>query len=146
MQQSAETLVESWKPFFEQAYARDAANARAQSFDEYWRWVKIYLLAGGSGQPGWMSQVESIVSRVAGAPGHEVLRETLYRIGRLVAAEWSKERAYRKIHSTPWQGRPNLVELGRRLQGAAGRDRGEGQALEAALAEIERDLEAALRH
>ena len=144
MHLSPEALVESWRPLFERAYARDPANARAQSFDEYWRWVKTYLLVGGSGQPGWLSQVETITSRVAGAPEAQRLREALHRVGQLIAAEWSKERAFRKVHSTPWQGRPNLLELGRRLQQAAGRDRGDGQALEIALAEIERDLEAAL--
>ena len=142
---TAAAIVESWKPYFVKEYERDRRNAGAQPFDEYWRWAKTFLLAGGSGQKGWMDQVESLVSRIGDGPARQRLRETLYRLGQRIAGEWSKESAYRKVYSTPWQGRPNLIELGRRLQRASGRDRGDGVAIEAELAQLESELEAALR-
>jgi hypothetical protein len=49
------------------------------------------------------------------------------------------------MYSTPWQGRPNLMELGRRFQRAMANDKGNGAAIELAVAEIEAELIAAFR-
>lgn len=138
-------LVESWKPFFVAEYERDGRNQRRQSLDEYWRWVKSLLLEGGSGFRGWMDQVDEIMARVRDAEARERLREMLYRVGRLIAAEWSKDSACRRMYSTPFQGRPNLMDLGRRLQRAAARDAGDGAAIELAVAEAEAELIAAFQ-
>jgi hypothetical protein len=141
----AAALVESWKPRFAAEYERDECNRRKQTPDEYWGWVKNLLLEGGSGFGGWMDQVEDLVARVRDADGRERLRDMLYRIGQLIAAEWAKDSACRKMYSTPWQGRPNLLELGRRLQRAMARDAGDGAAIELVVAEVEAELIVAFR-
>jgi hypothetical protein len=137
---TADALVESWKARFAAEYERDDCNKRRQTLDEYWRWVRNLLLEGGSGFKGWMAQVEDLASGVGDAEAQVRVREMLYRVGRLIAAEWSKDSACRKLFSTPWQGRPNLLELGRRFQRAMARDTGDGAAIELAAAEIEAEL------
>ncbi|MBK9715794.1 MAG: hypothetical protein IPO81_31595 [Kouleothrix sp.] len=141
----AEALVDSWRPHFADEYRRDSCNQRRQTFDEYWRWVKTYLIAGGSGFNGWMDQVEELAARVEDAAARARLREMLHRLGRTIAAEWSKDSACRKMYSTPWQGRPNLMDLGRRLQRAMASDRGDGATIELAVAELEAELLVAFR-
>jgi hypothetical protein len=136
-------LVESWKPFFAGEYERDSCNRRRQTFEEYWGWVKNLLLEGGSGFQGWMAQADDLVAKIASDEARQRLREMLHRVGRLIAAEWAKDSACRKMYSTPWQGRPNLMELGRRLQRAMARDKGDGAEIELAVAQAEGELLAA---
>jgi hypothetical protein len=135
-------LVESWRPYFAAEYERDQCNAQWQTFDEYWRWVQTYLLVGGSGQAGWMEQSAGILSRVRGAAARQRIDSLLQQIGKTIAGEWSKDSACRKIYSTPWQGRPNLLELGRGLQRAARQDSGDGREIEAVLTRVAADLRA----
>jgi hypothetical protein len=137
---AAAALVDSWQPLFAAEHARDDCNLRRQTLDEYWRWVKNLLLEGGSGFSGWMDQVEELASGVKEAEARERVRATLHRVGRLIAAEWAKDSACRKIYSTPWQGRPNLMELGRRFRRAVASDAGDGVAIELAATEIEAEL------
>jgi hypothetical protein len=143
--QSRAELVDAWQPYFLAEYDRDECNRRKQTPDEYWSWVKNLLLDGGSGFKGWMEQVEELAEGVKNVESRQRLRVLLYRVGRLVAAEWAKDSTCRKMFSTPWQGRPNLMELGRRLQRAAARDKGDGAAIELAVAEAEAELIAAFR-
>jgi hypothetical protein len=138
----AEALVESWRPYFVAEYRRDACNTSRQSFDEYWRWVRTFLLVGGSGYEGWLAQSISAVANMRDAAAKQQLSARSQEIGKRIAGEWSKDSACRKIYSNPFQGRPNLLDWGRRLQRAAGRDRGDGQEIAAALATIEAEFDA----
>lgn len=144
-QTSHQGLVESWKPYFAAEYQRDASNARRQTFDEYWGWVKTFLLVGGSGYQGWLAQTASALAGVRDALVSRQLGERAAELGKQIAAEWSKDSAFRRIFSNPFQGRPNLLDWGRRIQRAARDDLGDGHALQAALERIERELEGALR-
>ena len=137
-------LVESWKPYFLAAYQRDQRNARRQTFDEYWRWVTTFLLVGGSGYDGWLAQTAAALARVRDDAVKQRLSERGAQLGQRIAAEWSKDSAFRKVFSNPFQGRPNLLDWGLKIQRAARDERGDGRALEAALAGIEADLDAAL--
>jgi hypothetical protein len=141
MSSPAESLVDSWQPYFRAEYDRDRRNAQRQSFDEYWRWVKVYLLAGGSGYPGWLEQSAGQLARVRDEPARARLDALQQQVGRRIAAEWSKDSACRRVYSTLLQGRPNLVDWGRALQRAAGQDRGDGAAIEAALLAIQAELD-----
>jgi hypothetical protein len=138
-------LVEAWKAEFRAAYERDQHNAARQSFDEYWRWVTTFFVNGGAGQPGWLEQVELALRGVRDQTTRERLRERLHTLGKTIAADWSKESRYRHIHSTFFQGSPNLQEWGRQLQRATRDDAGNGAAIERALAAIESEASAALR-
>jgi hypothetical protein len=137
-------LVDSWKPYFLAEYQRDERNARRQTFDEYWRWVKTFLLVGGSGYEGWLAQTAAALSKVRDDAARQRLSDHAAQSGKRIAAEWSKDSACRRIFSNPFQGRPNLLDWGRKIQRAARDDQGDGRALAAALASIEADLDAAL--
>jgi len=138
-------LVETWKDEFRAAHGNDPRNAARQPFDEYWRWVKIFFVSGGAGQPGWLDQVEATLGTVHDDATRAQLRARLRALGKIIAADWAKETRYRRIHSTFFQGSPNLQEWGRRLQRATRDDSGDGIAIDQALAGIEREAAAALR-
>jgi hypothetical protein len=140
-----QALVESWKPYFVAEYQRDPSNARRQTFDEYWGWAKTFLLVGGSGYPGWLAQTATALAGVRDAAARQRLGGRAAELGKQIAAEWSKDSACRKIFSNPFQGRPNLLDWGRRIQRAARDEQGDGRALEAVLESIERELGGALR-
>jgi hypothetical protein len=139
----AEALVESWRPYFVAEYERDSCNTRRQTFDEYWRWVKTFLLVGGSGHAGWLAQTTSAVANVRDEAAKQALSARSQTIGKQIAGEWAKDSACRKIYSNPLQGRPNLLDWGRKLQRAASRDRGDGHEIAAALKAVESEFEAA---
>src|SRR5689334_11477379 len=92
-------LVESWRPFFEAEYARDRRNAQKQSFDEYWQWVKTYLLIGGSGYAGWLNQGAALIAGLRDEATRARIGALFEETGRRVAAEWSKDSACRKVYS-----------------------------------------------
>ena len=140
----SERLLESWKPEFRVAYDADARNAAQQSFEEYWRWIGTFLVAGGAGQRGWIDQIDEALKRVRDEQVVIQLRGRLLATGKAIAAEWAKKGRYRRIHSTALQGKPNLQDWGTRLQRAATRDGGDGAAIEDALLRIEEDVESAL--
>jgi len=140
-----QALVESWKPYFLAEYQRDQQNARRQTFDEYWRWVRTFLRVGGSGYEGWLAQTATALANVRDEAVRRQLGARAAELGKQIAAEWSKDSAFRKIFSNPFQGRPNLLDWGRKIQRAARDERGDGRALEAALAGIESELDSALR-
>src|SRR5262245_45867367 len=123
-------LVESWKPYFLAEYQLDQRNARRQTFDEYWRWVTTFLLAGGSGYQGWLAQTEPALAKVRDQAAGERLNMRSLGLGKRIAAEWSKDSACRKVYSNPFQGRPNLLDWGRKIQRAARDEPGDGRTLE----------------
>jgi hypothetical protein len=135
-------LVESWRPFFSAEYMRDQRNAQRQSFDDYWGWVTGFLLAGGSGYPGWLEQTSSAVAGIHDRSTRQRIIERSWELGKRIAAEWSK--TGRKIYSNPFQGRPNLLDWGRKIQRAARDDQGDGRALEHVLSSINAEIDAAL--
>jgi len=139
-----ERLLESWRSEFRAAYDADPRNAALQSFEEYWRWVHTFLLTGGTGQPGWLDQVEGAVQPVSDEAAADRLRVRLHAVGKAIAAEWSKHARRRRIYSTVLQGTPNLQSWGAHLQRASAREEGDGAAIESVLVRIERDVSGAL--
>lgn len=138
-------LVESWRPFFSAEYARDQRNAQRQTFEDYWRWAAGFLLVGGSGYPGWLEQATRAAAGMRDSSARQRLIERSWELGKRIAAEWSKDSTCRKIYSNPFQGRPNLLDWGSRIQRAARSDRGDGRALERVLDSISAEVDTALR-
>jgi hypothetical protein len=133
-------LVESWTEEFREAHGQDQRSAAAQSFDEYWDWVKTLLLTGGAGQRGWLGQADEILGRVRDTAASAALRARFHALGKRIAAEWAKPSRHRRIHTTFFQGSPNLQTWGRQLERAASSDSGDGVAIGQALDAIEREL------
>ena len=137
--------VDRWQAEFRRAYDEDARNAARQTFDEYWNWVKAFMVTGGAGQRGWLEQGEAVLRRVTDAAAAADLRTRVEAVGKRIAAEWAKDSKHRRIHSTLLQGSPNLFDWGRRLQRAADEETGDGAAIGRAIDAIEREAERALR-
>jgi hypothetical protein len=137
-------LVDSWMPEFRHAHANDPRNAARQSFEDYWGWVKTFLVTGAAGQRGWLDQGDVVLGRIQPGTVADALRARLLAIGRTIAAEWAKDGRYRRIYTTFFQGTPNLQNWGRRLQRAAASDTGDGTAIGQALDTIERDVRSAV--
>ena len=137
-------LVDSWKQDFRDAHDSDPANASRQAFEDYWSWAKVFLVTGGAGRRGWLDQGDEVLHAVRQAARVEELRVRIRTIGKRIAAEWAKQARHRRVHSTSFQGSPNLLVWAKRLQRAAADDVGDGAAIEQALTAIEGDLRAAL--
>jgi hypothetical protein len=140
-----ERLLEPWKDEIRAIYDADERNAAKQSFDEYWGWISTFLVTGGAGQRGWLEQVDRALEKVNDERVSAQLRGRFLALGKTIATDWAKQGRYRRIHSTILQGRPNLQDLGARMQRAASREEGDGAVIEDALARIEEDVNAALR-
>lgn len=139
------TIVDSWMEEFRNAHGSDARNAARQPFEDYWLWVKVFLVTGGAGQRGWLDQGDDALRGVRDAAAAAVLRERVRTLGKAIAAEWAKDSRYRRIHSTVLQGSPYLAAWGGQLQRAAANDAGNGAAIGRALDAIERDVRAAVK-
>lgn len=138
-------VVDSWIDEFREQYQADARNAARQPFEEYWGWVRSFLVTGGAGQRGWLQQGDDVLQKVGDAAAARALRGRVQDIGKAIAAEWAKHSRYRRIHSTMLQGSPNLFDWGQRLKRAAADETGDGASIARALDAIERDVRKALR-
>jgi hypothetical protein len=139
-----DTLVESWRPDFQREHADDFRNATRQSFEDYWSWVKVFLVTGGAGQRGWLEQGDSVLRRIQDPATVDELRDRLRGLGRTIAAEWAKDSRTRRIHTTFLQGSPNLRDWGKQLERAADADRGDGASIARAVDAIDREVRSAL--
>lgn len=89
--------AEDWPPqlppvsFFAAVYAQDAANAGAQTVDEYLYWVRNFYEGNLLYPRGWNSITEDILAETQGASKLELRREELFRLGQKIAAEWAKD-------------------------------------------------------
>jgi hypothetical protein len=107
---------------FRKVYDADAANRRNQTWDDYWSWVRQFY-EGNLFSQGWTRQSETLTAKVRDAGAKNKLRASLDDLGRIVAGEWSKDNSVRRINTN------DLSSYGQRLQNAAKRDDGTGQAI-----------------
>jgi hypothetical protein len=141
---SYDDSVESWAGDFRAAYEDDTRNARRQTFEDYWNWVKVFLVTGGAGQRGWLEQGDEVLRGVRDKKAAGELRTRMSSLGKAIAAEWAKAGPSRRVYTTILQGSPNLRDWGKQLQRAAAADKGDGAAIRKALDLIETELRAAI--
>lgn len=115
--------------FFQHAYASDKANAAKQSLKEYLEWVRTFY-EGKRFPPvsGWRGRETEILARLTDAQRAHVA-QPLAHVGRLLAAEWAKDNAVRKVSTS------DLQAWGARFKDAKSAD-----ALLAALHEVEAEI------
>lgn len=120
-------MDEAW---FKARYEADAANRRLQSRDDYLSWVAAFY-EGRRLPPveGWEGRQARILARLAGS-GRERAEAALEGLGRLLASEWAKDNAARRVSTA------DLRTYGGRLSEAAG----DLESLLAAVEEVGRDL------
>jgi hypothetical protein len=111
--------------FFRERYEADKANRAKQSLEQHMEWVERFY----AGQrfppiPGWRKREDELLRH------HHVrhdLRHQLHETGRLLASEWAKDNAVRKVSTS------DLQAWGRRFEDASK----DPDALLAALREVE---------
>lgn len=108
---------------FKPAYERDAANSAKQPWHDYWGWVKSFY-QGNFFDAGWTKRCKELVAAVHTKERQLALRIKLNSLGRIIAAEWAKTNAGRKIDSS------KLLSWGNRLLEAKKNDNGEGAGIE----------------
>ena len=121
-----EPIPEDFRP----PYDRDSTNVRKQSWDQYWRWVKVFY-EGNFLSAGWTERSIGLVSDVQSAAELKKLRATINALGREISAEWSKDYAVGKVNTA------DLLAWGQMLQKAKAKDNGSGE-------EIRRTIESIL--
>lgn len=111
--------------FFRARFEADAANRAKQSWPEYWGWVNAFY--DGKRFPpvaGWRAREAELVRQAPSA------RESIERVGRLLAGEWAKDNAVRKVSTS------DLQAWGKRFGDAARAP----EALHTALRDVEDEL------
>lgn len=116
--------------YFRQRYEADAANKAKQSWKEHHEWVHTFY-HGKRFPPvaGWGQREHDILAKVPAA-SRQAVHERLAHVGRLLASEWAKDNAVRKVSTS------DLQAWGKRF-GDAAKD---PAMLEAALAEVQAEL------
>lgn len=84
--------------FFKQRYEADKANQSKQSWAEYHKWVQRFY-QGQSFPPiaGWADREKDLVAKAPAA------KPQIEGVGRLIAAEWAKDNAVRKVSTSDLQ-------------------------------------------
>lgn len=117
--------------FFRERYEADAANRARQSFAEHMEWVRAFYEGKRFPPvPGWQKREAHLLGKHA----PHTLRHALHETGRVLASEWAKDNAVRKVSTT------DLQSWGKRFEGAASDPEALMAALDEVRAEVERRL------
>lgn len=116
--------------FSRERYDADAANQHRQSWKDYQDWVNVFYQGKRFPPvPGWNDRRSGIVKRLP-ADRRGSLEPLLDEVGRLLAAEWAKDNAVRKVSTG------DLQAWGKQFGDAAASP----GALEAALREVKGEV------
>jgi hypothetical protein len=140
--------VDSWQTSFQQVWAADSCAQEFQSWNNYWANVHAFYF-GTKGYPGWFADSEKLLSHVTDTTANATVATQLTLLGRRVGGEWAKADGCRKVKTrTGWldkmtsPGKPALANMESDLNRAANADTGNGASIEAAIAKINKQLDA----
>lgn len=118
---------------FRATYDGDPANQKAQTWAQYWGWVKVFY-EGNLLASGWTKHMAGEVGVVTSAPSHAEVVGRLNKVGRRIASEWAKDEAIRRINST------DLKRWNAALGAAKAAEDGSGDRLKAAIRAVEDEV------
>lgn len=118
---------------FRATYDLDVANRKAQTWEQYWGWIKVFY-EGNFLASGWTKHMAQEVAAVTSTPAHAEIVARLNRVGRRVAGEWAKEDAVRRINST------DLKRWNTAIGVAKAAEDGSGERLKAAIRTVEDEV------
>lgn len=115
--------------FFRGRYDADAANRAKQSWKEYADWVRsFYEGKRFPPVPGWVDRQRGLLKPLAPSD-QQRMGPQIEEVGRILAAEWAKDNAVRKVSTS------DLQAWGKRFGDAR-----DAAALEKALAEVRAEV------
>lgn len=82
--------------YFVESYDEDLVNQQMQSREEYLEWVMVFYQGSLVYPTGW-SDLDAFILPAANDAQAELLGFQIARLGRLIAAEWSKHNDVRRI-------------------------------------------------
>ncbi len=135
------TAKELYRPVpsdFRAAYEMDENNSSRQTWDDYYSWV-IKFYGGNLFDSGWTKRAVEVLEGVQSEQVRDELRASLNELSQMIAAEWSKDNAVRKISTS------DLSAFGSRLLLAKSKDDGTGANIRKEITAIWADVEAKLR-
>lgn len=100
-EETAETWPSELPPleFFANAYASDAVNRAEQSREEYLKWVRSFYEGTALYPRGWNDVSADILEQTGNPELIPGRAEQLFRLGRDIAAEWSKDSSLSIVQS-----------------------------------------------
>jgi hypothetical protein len=104
---------------FRPLYDRDTTNLEQQTWEQYWRWVKVFY-EGNFLAAGWTERSKGLVTVVKEDSDQKKLRSAINALGREIGAEWSRDYSVRKVSSA------DLLAWGKMLETAKAKDDGSG--------------------
>ncbi len=114
---------------FRPSYDRDEPNRSKQSWDQYWKWVKVFY-EGNFLSQGWTARSKGLATEVKSPSGQKKLRAMLNAVGKEIALEWAKDSDIRKVNTA------ELLTWGKTLENAKAKDDGTGGAFHHVIDEI----------
>ncbi|HVN68941.1 MAG TPA: hypothetical protein VMU38_04740 [Candidatus Binatia bacterium] len=140
--------LESWQSSFHDVWQSDQCATEFESWNKYWGAVHAFYF-GGSGYAGWFPDSQKILAHVTDAAANATIAAQLAALGRRVGGEWAKGDGCRSVRTrTSWMekvaepGKPALLDWETQLNKAAAADTGNGASIEAAIASINKQLDA----
>jgi hypothetical protein len=119
---------------FRPIYESDSANKSKQKWEEYYSWVTTFY-RGNILAPGWSKRVNEILEGLRSERARDELRASLNELGRMLAAEWSKDNDVRKVSNS------DLLSFGSRFSQAKDKEDGTGTVLRKEIAAIRAEIE-----
>ncbi len=116
--------------YFRARYEADPANKAKQSWKEYQDWVHTFYKGKRFPPvPGWADREADILHKLPAA-GRDAVHKRLVEVGHLLAGEWAKDNAVRKVSTS------DLQSWGKRFGDAAKDPHALGAALDEVRAEL----------
>lgn len=85
------------KSYFSKTYAADEDNQEEQTFEDYVFWVNAFYAGTVLYPRGWFDLTEGVIETVDDAVARERTQNSLFVLGRDIAAEWAKSNEHRLV-------------------------------------------------
>ncbi|PPD30790.1 MAG: hypothetical protein CTY19_15310 [Methylomonas sp.] len=97
VRQSAWPEALSQQAGFSDYYDQDRHNAQLQSQEQYLTWVQRFYQGWELYPTGWNSISRDLTAKIADPALKNTIQTKLQQLGRVIAAEWAKDNAVRRI-------------------------------------------------
>lgn len=87
------------RDYFIEYYSQNKANQAVSTLDAYLLWITRFYQGWELYQRGWLQASDELIASVDNSADIPRARELTYELGRIVAAEWAKDKRFRVIHT-----------------------------------------------
>ncbi|MEM7617528.1 MAG: hypothetical protein AAF195_04020 [Pseudomonadota bacterium] len=87
------------RSYFIDYYNQDRKHRQVVNQDEYLKWIHRFYFGWELYRRGWLQATDELVATINDSQQKAIAKEKSLLIGKLVAPEWAKNRAYRVINT-----------------------------------------------